>query len=166
MKNATEIVLYTSIKAPMQTVFDCARSIDIHQLSTAKTLEKAIAGRTNGLCELGDEITWRAKHFGIYQKLSVKITKFNAPFYFQDQMLKGAFSFMQHDHYFEEEEGITVMKDVFCYGVPYGLAGKLFNRVVLQKYMTDFLKTRNQVIKEVAEKTARVHVAASHSLAD
>lgn len=151
MKNATEIVLHTTVKAPIQTVFDCARSIDIHLLSTAQTNEKAIAGRTNGLCELGDEVTWRAKHFGIYQTLSSKITQFKAPFHFQDCMVKGAFSFMQHDHYFEEKEGTTLMKDVFCYGVPYGISGRLFNKVVLKKYMANLLETRNHVIKEVAE---------------
>jgi putative ubiquitin-RnfH superfamily antitoxin RatB of RatAB toxin-antitoxin module len=71
----TEIVLTISINAPIQIVFDCARSIDIHQLSTAKTNEKVISGRMSGLCELSDELTWRAKHFGIYQKLSSKINK-------------------------------------------------------------------------------------------
>jgi ligand-binding SRPBCC domain-containing protein len=147
----TEIVLTISINAPIQLVFDCARSIDIHQLSTAKTNEKAIAGRMSGLCELGDEVTWRAKHFGIYQTLSSKITKLKAPFYFQDCMVKGAFSFIKHDHYFEEKDGITSMKDVFAYGVPYGIFGKLFNQLVLKKYMTNLLKERNRVIKEVAE---------------
>ncbi len=153
MENGTEIVLHTSINAPIQIVFDCARSIDIHQLSTAKTNEKAIAGRTNGLCELGDEVTWRAKHFGIYQTLSSRITKLKAPFYFQDCMIKGAFSFIKHDHFFEENNGITVMKDVFAYGVPYGIFGNFFNRIILKKYMIALLTERNRVIKEVAEKT-------------
>jgi len=152
MEDGTEIVLLTSIKASIQIVFDCARSIDIHQLSTAQTNEKAIAGRTSGLCKLGDEVTWRAKHFGVYQKLSSKITKLKAPFYFQDCMIKGAFSFIMHDHYFEENDGVTVMKDVFAYGVPYGFFGILFNKVVLKKYMIALLTERNRVIKEVAEK--------------
>ena len=147
----TEIALTISINAPIQIVFDCARSIDIHQLSTAKTKEKAIAGRISGLCELGDEVTWRAKHFGIYQTLSSKITKLKAPFYFQDCMIKGAFSFIKHDHYFEKKDGVTSMKDVFAYGVPYGIFGKLFNQLVLKNYMRDFLIERNRVIKEVAE---------------
>lgn len=152
MEDGTEIVLLTSIKAPIQIVFDCARSIDIHQLSTAKTNEKAIAGRTSGLCELGDEVTWRAKHFGIYQTLSSKITKLKAPFYFQDCMVKGAFSFIKHDHFFEETNGVTEMKDVFTYGVPYGIFGKLFNKLILKNYMLDLIMERNRVIKEVAEK--------------
>jgi ligand-binding SRPBCC domain-containing protein len=130
--NATTIRLHTYINAPIQIVFDSARSIDIHQLSTAKTNEKAITGRTSGLCELGDEVTWRAKHFGLYQQLSSKITKLDAPFYFQDCMLSGAFSFIKHDHFFEENKGITTMIDVFNYGVPYWVFGRLFNRLILK----------------------------------
>ncbi|MFA6276714.1 MAG: SRPBCC family protein [Pedobacter sp.] len=151
-EDGTEIVLLTSINAPIQIVFDCARSIDIHQLSTAKTNEKAISGRTSGLCELGDEVTWKAKHFGIYQTLSSKITKLKAPYYFQDCMLKGAFSFIKRDHFFEETNGVTEMKDVFAYGVPYGIFGKLFNRIILKNYMIALLTERNRVVKKIAEK--------------
>jgi ligand-binding SRPBCC domain-containing protein len=149
--NRMKITLTTYINAPIQLVFDCARSIDIHQQSTAKTNEKAVAGRLSGLCELGDQVTWRAKHFGIYQQLSSQITKFKAPFYFQDRMLKGAFSYIKHDHYFEEKDGTTIMKDVFDYGVPYQIFGKIFDRLVLKKYMTNLLAERNLVIKSIAE---------------
>lgn len=152
MEVGTTLIITTSINAPIQVVFDCARSIDIHMLSTAKTNEKAIAGRTNGLCELGDEVTWRAKHFGIYQTLTSRITKLKAPFYFQDCMVKGAFSFIKHNHFFEEKDGFTEMRDVFIYGVPYGIIGKLFNEVILKSYMTKLLTERNSVIKEVSEK--------------
>lgn len=152
MEVGTKIIITTSINAPIQIVFDCARSIDIHQLSTAKTNEKAIAGRTSGLCELGDEVTWRAKHFGIYQTLSSKITKLKAPFYFQDCMVKGAFSFIKHNHFFEKKNGITLMKDEFIYGVPYGIIGRIFNQIILKSYMHTLLTSRNAVIKEVAEK--------------
>ena len=150
--NTTKIVLVTEINAPIQVCFDCARSIDIHELSTAKTNEKAIAGRKSGLCELGDEVTWRAKHFWIYQTLSSKIAKLKAPFYFQDCMVKGAFIFIKHDHFFEEKDGLTEMKDVFTYGVPYGVFGKLFNKLILKNYMVALLAERNRVIKEIAEK--------------
>ena len=147
----TQIKITTTINAPIEIVFKNSRNIDIHQYSASKTNEKAIAGRTSGLCELGDEVTWRAKHFGIYQTLSSKITRLKAPLYFQDCMVKGAFSFIKHDHFVEEKDGITLMKDVFAYGVPYGIFGKLFDRIILKKYMTNLLVERNRVIKEVAE---------------
>lgn len=136
----TEILLKTIINAPIETRFDLARNIDIHQLSTAKTNERAIAGRTSGLCELSDEITWEAKHFGIKQQLTVKITKLDFPFLFEDQMLKGAFQSMHHTHRFEFKNNQTIMYDYFKYEVPFSVFGKIFNTFVLKSYMTKFLE--------------------------
>ena len=56
----TTIKLLTEINSPIEKCFDLARDIDFHKLSTQKTKEKAVAGRTSGLCELGDKITWEA----------------------------------------------------------------------------------------------------------
>ncbi len=147
----TTIHLVTEIEADIYTCFDAARDIDIHKLSTKQTNEIAIAGRTSGLCELGDMITWEATHFGIRQQLTVEITKFNRPYFFEDKMLKGAFKSMQHKHYFEEKDGKTIMIDKFEYEVPYSIAGKIFNTIILKRYMTSFLVTRNQFIKSVVE---------------
>lgn len=91
-----KIELQTEIKAERKIVFDLSRSIDLHQLSTAKTDEKAIAGKTSGLIDLGESVTWRAKHFGIYQNLTSKITEFESPNFFVDEMLKGAFKSFKH----------------------------------------------------------------------
>ncbi len=71
------ITLKTYVNADKQTVFDLARSIDLHQISTKHTNEKAIAGRLSGLIELNETVTWQARHFGITQKLTSKITILN-----------------------------------------------------------------------------------------
>jgi ligand-binding SRPBCC domain-containing protein len=110
-----------------------------------------VAGKTSGLCESGDIITWRAKHFGIYQYLTVKITSLNYPTYFQDQMVKGAFAFFNHDHYFHSKGDETIMEDVFCFSAPLGLLGLLAEWLFLEKYMRRLLTKRNAVIKELAE---------------
>jgi ligand-binding SRPBCC domain-containing protein len=148
----TIIELETRIEADVERCFDLSRNIDIHIRSAEKTNERAIAGRTSGLCELGDKVTWEAKHFGIRQRLSVEITKFDQPHFFEDQMTKGAFKSMRHAHYFKEFEGATMMIDKFMYEVPFGFIGKIFDKLMLKNYMTKFLVTRNRIIKEVAEK--------------
>ena len=48
----TTIHLTTKIKAPIQTVFDVSRNIDIHQQSANKSKESAIAGITSGLIKV------------------------------------------------------------------------------------------------------------------
>lgn len=148
----TIIELETKIEAGINLCFDLTRNIDIHKLSTGKTNETAIAGRTSGRCELGDKITWEAKHFGVRQQLSVEITKFNRPYFFEDKMIRGAFKSMRHEHHFQEKEGITLMIDKFEYEVPLGLIGEIFNALLLKRYMTRFLIVRNAMIKSIAEK--------------
>ncbi|PQJ21964.1 SRPBCC family protein [Tenacibaculum sp. SG-28] len=145
------IELKTEIKADRNIVFDLSRSIDLHKISTLHTNEEAIAGKTSGLIGLNESVTWRAKHFGIYQKLTSKITEFDKPNYFTDEMVKGAFAEFKHQHHFTELNGGTLMTDFFDYKSPLGLFGKLADKLFLKKYMTDLLIKRNLIVKEFAE---------------
>lgn len=145
------IKLQTFIHADISIVFDLARSIDLHLLSTKETNERAIAGKTSGLIELGESVTWRAKHFGVYQELSSKITAFNPPYFFEDTMVKGAFKSFTHQHIFERTEAKTLMKDVFEFEAPLGILGTWANKLFLVRYLTQLLEKRNAVIKEAAE---------------
>ncbi len=144
--------LTTENKAPKQVVFDLARNIDFHQQSASQTREKAIAGRTSGLIELGETVVWEAVHFGIKQKLSTKITAMNAPHSFRDEMLYGAFKSMKHEHAFIFKNGVTNMIDFFHFEAPLGTLGKLANVLFLSRYMSRFLHIRNQAIKKEAER--------------
>jgi len=146
------IILETNIKAPIELVFNLSRSIELHQESTSSTNERAIAGKTSGLMELNDRVTWRAKHLGVYQNLSVVISEMIKYSYFKDEMIKGAFKRFSHQHFFEQKGKVTVMKDVFDYSSPLGVLGKLADALFLKNYMTRFLKERNRVIKLNAEK--------------
>ncbi|ETZ21832.1 SRPBCC family protein [Pedobacter sp. V48] len=146
------IHLETLINADKETVFDIARSIDLHQISTAHTNETAVAGKTSGLIELNESVTWEAKHFGIVQRLSSKITEMKSPDYFVDEMVFGAFKSFRHEHIFEANEADTLMTDVFNYVSPLGVLGKLANVLFLNRYVTDLLVQRNKILKEHAER--------------
>lgn len=139
------------VNAPIERVFDLARCIDLHIETMSESREKAIAGKTSGLIECGETVTWQATHFGINQKLTSKITVFERPYYFQDTMQKGAFKKFTHDHFFEETDGKTLMRDVFEYTLPFWIFGKIADALFLEKYMTRILTERNLLIKDVAE---------------
>src|SRR6185503_8933291 len=147
----TVITLETVINAPRERVFDLARSIDAHQDTTAATGEKAVAGVTSGLLGPEEEVTWQARHFGIVQRLRVKMTRFDRPAYFQDAMGEGAFRSMTHDHSFEEKDGMTIMKDRFEFAAPLGFFGRLAERIFLERYMRRFIEERNVILKRSAE---------------
>ena len=147
----TAINLTTKIKAPKQIVFDASRNIDIHQKSASKTSEKAISGVTSGLINLNETVTWRGKHFGFYLTHKSKITAMDFYDYFVDEMEKGKFKTFRHEHFFEEQNGFTVMKDKLQYETPFGLFGELFDILFLEKHLTKFLLERNKTLKEVSE---------------
>lgn len=146
------ITIETLIEAPIERVFDLARSIDLHRLSTKETHEEAIAGKTSGLIGPGETVTWRAKHFGFYQNLSVIVTAFERPYLFTDRMLKGAFAFMEHRHQFEPvTDGHTLMRDIFTFKAPLGILGRFAETLFLTNYMKKFLVHKNKILKQVAE---------------
>jgi ligand-binding SRPBCC domain-containing protein len=145
------IKLETIIDAPIQRCFDLSRSIDLHKETTSKTNEEAIAGVTTGLIGKDEWVTWRAKHFGFYQKLTSEINEMKRPYFFEDRMLKGIFKSIRHQHLFEEEGCKTIMKDIFEFESPYGILGIIANKLILVNYLTMFLKERNLMIKSVAE---------------
>ena len=142
----------TLIHAPVERCFDLARSIEVHLLGNTHNGEQATAGTCTGLIGPGQQVTWRARHFGIRQHLTSAITAFDPPTYFQDTMLRGAFHSMQHDHHFRAlADGITEMRDDFRFSAPLGPLGWLADRLVLRNYMSRLLTERNLVIKQVAE---------------
>ncbi|CAA9202378.1 hypothetical protein FLA105534_04044 [Flavobacterium bizetiae] len=148
----TTINLTTKIKASKQIVFDASRNIDIHQQSASKTSEVAIAGITSGLINLNETVTWRGKHFGFYLTHKSRITAMNFYDYFVDEMEEGKFKFFKHEHFFEEQNDVTIMKDKMQYETPFGFFGKVFDSLFLKKHLIQFLLERNKVLKEVAEK--------------
>lgn len=141
------IYLTTTIKASLQKVFDAARSIDLHQTSMQHTNEIAIAGKTSGLIELGESVTWQAKHLFIKREMTVEITAMKLYDYFKDEMIKGDFIAMKHEHIFHATNEGTIMKDIFYFKTPYGILGTIFNKLYLTNYMKKLLEKRNAIIK-------------------
>jgi len=145
------IRLETLIAAPIETCFDMARDVDLHQRSTAASAEKVVAGVTSGRMELGDEVTWEATHFGVRQPLSSRITAFDRPNRFVDEMVRDAFALFRHTHDFMRQNAGTLMVDVFDYTSPLGVVGRLADFLFLRRYMTRLLQRRNAYLKSAAE---------------
>jgi len=145
------IQLITEINAPIERCFNLSLSVDLHKDSTAGTGERIIAGVSSGMMKSSDTVTWRAKHFGITQNLTTKISACTYPNYFVDEMVKGAFKKIYHQHVFHPKGSGTVMTDLFEFEAPFGIIGRVFSKLVLTNYMKDFLTERNRVIKKIAE---------------
>ncbi|MDQ1096781.1 MULTISPECIES: SRPBCC family protein [Chryseobacterium] len=151
------IILKTKINADILTVFDLARNVDVHRNSMSDTEEIAIAGRTTGLIETGETVTWKARHLGIQQTLTSKIISMDRPYEFTDIMIQGVFRSMHHQHIFRSEGKATVMTDIFDFESPFGIIGKAFNALYLTRYMRNILLERNRHLKQFAESILKTH---------
>jgi ligand-binding SRPBCC domain-containing protein len=140
-----------AIAAPIETCFDLARNIDFHQRTLAHTKERAVAGVTSGGVIGGDVVTWEATHFGVRQRLTSRITDYERPTYFADEMVRGVFKRCRHLHRFLPNGTGTLMIDCFDYTSPLGPLGRLADVLFLERYMRGLLVGRNAMLKRVAE---------------
>ncbi|WP_421941631.1 SRPBCC family protein [Pedobacter sp.] len=147
------IVLTTHINAPVEKCFDLSRNIDLHLDSMHQSKEKAIDGKTAGLIEMGESVTWLAKHFGISFRMTSQITLMEKPLRFIDEMTNGPFKSLKHLHQFKVKDRVTEMTDVFEFEVPFGFVGWLVEKSFLKFYMKKLLMERNRFIKAFAEKS-------------
>lgn len=148
----TKIKLETIIKAPIETVFNNSRNIDLHMKSAMQTNEKAIAGKVSGLIEKGETVTWEGNHFGLRLEHQSQIPELIYPTYFEDIQIKGHFKYFKHQHFFEQVDEHTIMKDVLEYEVPFAVFGKLIDFIFIKKHLTKFLLRRNLFLKNLSEK--------------
>lgn len=145
------IRLEMHIDAPPERCFDLSLNVDLHRHSVAHTHERPIAGVTSGVMKLGDAVTWEAVHFGIKQHLTSKITAYERPYHFTDEMIQGAFQEITHSHEFVSQPPGTLMIDLFTFRAPLGILGRVAEMLVLTRYMKGLLLTRNRYLKQVAE---------------
>ncbi|RYE12520.1 MAG: hypothetical protein EOP45_22725 [Sphingobacteriaceae bacterium] len=112
--------------------------------------EQAIKGKTAGLIGINETVTWRARHFGIRMKMTIKITDLHYPHSFTDRMAKGPFKMLCHTHYFTAQVDGTVMTDEFEFRSPLGYLGKIADLLFLKHYMKRLLEKRNYCLKQAA----------------
>jgi ligand-binding SRPBCC domain-containing protein len=125
-------------------LFDLARSIDVHKDSMARSREDAVAGVRSGLISLGEEVTWRAWHFGIPFRMTSRITQMEAPGYFVDEQIKGPFRRFRHVHEFSEDAEGTRMVDRIEFAAPFGPVGRVAEKLVLARYLRRLIEARNR----------------------
>lgn len=145
------IHLTTFIAAPAKKVFDLSRSIQLHKKSMTNHKEEAIAGTISGLINLNETVTWKAHHLWKTRMMKVRITEMQSPVHFIDEMVEGDFKAMKHEHHFKEIDNGTILIDLFQFESPYGIIGRIFNKVYLTGYLKRMLEKRNKMIKDFAE---------------
>ncbi|WP_454699126.1 SRPBCC family protein [Arthrobacter humicola] len=135
-------VCRTESALPPDRLFNLARSIDAHLDSQADAGEQAVAGVTMGLVGAGQEVTWRARHFGVPIRMTSRITSMEFPERFVDEQVRGPFKAFRHVHEFEATAGGSVMTDRVEFTAPFGLLGRIVEKLVLHRYLERLIVER------------------------
>lgn len=128
---------------PRQELFEKSLNIDAHAGSMAESGEQAVGGVTSGQIGLGEQVTWRAKHFGIPLRMTSEISDLMEPSGFTDQQVRGPFKKFHHVHEFHAADAGTIMVDRIQFEAPLGPLGWLAERLVLSWYMPRLIRVRN-----------------------
>lgn len=150
-----EFEVTTVVAAPVEVVFDLSLDIDAHMASMAGSGEKAVGGVTSGQIGLGEDVTWRATHFGIPFTMTSRVTELERPRRFVDEQQRGPFRRFHHEHLFEESGGGTVMVDRVSFNAPAGVVGRLAERALLARYLESLIEQRGRHTKAEAERRSR-----------
>ena len=146
-----QIILETQINSTAERCFDLMRDIRIHTETTEQTHEKAVAGVTDGKISLGQTVTFEGTHFGIRQRLTVKVVEFERPRLFVDEMVDGSFRTFKHIHEFFTQDGGTLMRDTLVWTSPFGILGTLVDKLLLERHLRSIVSARNARLKVLAE---------------
>ncbi|HSK21744.1 MAG TPA: SRPBCC family protein [Egicoccus sp.] len=145
--------LETHVEAPADVVFDAALDVDLHTTTMGSSRESAAGGVTSGRLGRGDSVTWRARHFGVWWRMTSRIDAYQRPTRFVDVQTAGPFRTWRHEHTFEPHPaGGTLMRDEVVFSAPLGILGRLVERLVLGRYMRRLIERRSLALKALVER--------------
>ena len=145
-------MIETRIAAPIERVFDLARDVGAHVASSAFTGERAVEpGRTSGLLDLGDLLTFEGRHLGVRQRITVRITEMDPPRRFVDEGVRGALRELRHVHEFVAEGGVTVMRDTITWRSPLGILGRAADALFVTRHMRWFVTEKQRRLRAMLE---------------
>lgn len=137
------LIVETLINASPEVCFDLVRKIASDDDKSRQT--------ANGEFALGQTVTFINSFLGVEQKLTVKVTEFERPSRFTDEMTQGVFKYFKHIHEFISRDNDTLLKDTFVWTMPLGVLGKIADRLFLENHLRNLVQRRNARLKQAAE---------------
>lgn len=132
-------------------LMDLTLDPEMHTASLASTKELVLDRTGTGSLRLGDRVTFRARHFAVWWRMSARIVELERPVRFVDEQITGPFSAFMHVHEFGSSPSGTVMIDTFSFRLPGGIIGRAVARLIAAPYVRRLLERRAAFVAAQAE---------------
>jgi ligand-binding SRPBCC domain-containing protein len=86
---------------------------------------------------------------GIKMNWMTEITHVKEQEYFVDEQRFGPYALWHHEHHFKEIKGGVRMTDILNYAIPFGVIGRLSNKVLVGKQIKKIFEYREKAINEM-----------------
>ncbi len=90
--------------------------------------------------------------WGIKTTWVTEITHVRHQSYFVDEQRVGPYKLWHHQHFLEESDGGTLMRDIVSYQPPFGILGKIANSIIIEPKLKEIFDYRQQALNRIFEK--------------
>ncbi len=87
--------------------------------------------------------------FGIITNWVTEITHIKNGSFFVDEQRIGPYALWHHQHILIPTNGGVLMRDIVSYKPPFGLLGRIANRLIIQNKLNDIFDYRTQVLTKL-----------------
>jgi ligand-binding SRPBCC domain-containing protein len=139
----------TWIGRPLDEVFDFFSRAENLERITPPWIGFRIV--TPGRVEMkaGARLEYKIRLHGISLGWITEIERWEPPFFFVDVQLKGPYKLWRHTHAFAERDGGTAMTDTVEYALPFGIVGRIVNRLQVARDLERIFDYRADRIREI-----------------
>jgi ligand-binding SRPBCC domain-containing protein len=86
----------------------------------------------------------------IPQTWVTEITHVQEPNYFVDEQRFGPYKMWHHEHIFKQtEDNSILMEDIVSYAVPFGIIGRIVNKLIISKKINEIFNYRREVLEKM-----------------
>lgn len=97
----------------------------------------------------GAEIDYSLSWLGMPLHWKTRITEYEPPFLFVDEMKKGPYSLWRHRHTFRPSEQGTIVGDRVEYALPFGLIGRLAHALLVRRQVEEIFLFRQRALDAI-----------------
>ena len=137
------------INQPIDVVFDFFSKPENLALITPLKLAFKILTPTPITINRGTLIDYTISFMRLPVHWRTLITKYNPPYEFVDEQIKGPYFFWHHTHTFKAVNGGSEIKDKVRYSIPMGYLGQLIHKIWIKKYLEKIFEYRKKVIDKL-----------------